>query len=425
MCVDTKLTVDLAHDGGIRTLGTRTALARAFPLGRQASIAELTRAALEGSSVSHLMQAAVSLIGRVMVGVDYACVGEIGPIGLRQIATHGVAEDDDPRLVEPDASTYVGLCSASAGECTIVTDWDAEVRFSGPAWLQLGCIKSSAFVPIRTYSGEEAFGFLNIHARNAREFPDDEIVYLEIVANVLSVAIAREKAQSVAAQYLEQFRALADNSPDIISRFDRDLRLIYVNGAAERLTGVCADDLVGRTMQDIRIDTPQVRALDLALRQVFRTGTQRMLELEAPTVLGPRTFQTYMAPEFDPDGTVRSIVVAARDITQQQRTEQERVGADERVLARLDELRELITRSHATHRQQIEAVVVQGQLTPRELQILSLIARGWSNREIADDLGVSRGNVKNQVSRLLEKLDVSDRTQAAIQAVRLGLVSDQ
>ena len=133
------------------------------------------------------------------------------------------------------------------------------------------------------------------------------------------------RPESVAAQYLEQFRALAD-SWYIISRFDRDLRLIYVNGATERITGVCANDLVGRTMQDIRIDTPQIRAPHLALRQVFRTGTQRMLELEAPTVLGPRSFQTYMAPEFDPDGTVRSIVVAARDITQQQRTEQERVG---------------------------------------------------------------------------------------------------
>ena len=56
---------------------------------------------------------------------------------------------------------------------------------------------------------------------------------------------------------------------------------------------------------------------------------------------------------------------------------------------------------------------------------MKLIARGWSDQEIAAELGVSRGNVKNQVSRLLEKLDVSDRTQAAVKAVRLGLVDEQ
>jgi DNA-binding NarL/FixJ family response regulator len=58
----------------------------------------------------------------------------------------------------------------------------------------------------------------------------------------------------------------------------------------------------------------------------------------------------------------------------------------------------------------------------RERQILRLVAQGWTNREIATELGLSRGNVKNHVSHLLEKLDVSDRTQAAAQAVRLGLL---
>ena len=83
-----------------------------------------------------------------------------------------------------------------------------------------------------------------------------------------------------------------------------------------------------------------------------------------------------------------------------------------------------MARSIAAHQQRLETVVVEGQLTPRERQIVNLIARGWSNQEIAAELGVSRGNVKNQVSRLLEKLDVSDRTQAAAKAVRLGLVDE-
>ena len=390
-----------------------------------ARIAELTRAALEGTSVSHLIQAAVRLIGREMPDIDYVCVGEVAPTGLRRIAAFGVPEDEVPVMLEPHPSTYLAMRSLRAGECVVIADWDAEVRFFEPAWLQLGCVKSSAFWPICTYPGGHVFGFLGLHAKHAREFPEDDVVYLEIVANVLGEATAREQAQELAAEHSQRFRALAENSPDMISRFDHDLRIIYVNGSVERLTGVSASKLVGRTLRDIRMNGPQVCALDLALRQVLRTGTQRTLDFEAPTVLGPRKFETYLTPELDLGGRVRSVVLAARDITQQQRTERECLVAHNRVLAELEELRELIARSTATHRQQIETVVVEAQLTPRERQILNLIARGWSNREIAAELRVSRGNVKNQVSRLLGKLDVSDRTQAATQAVRLGLVEVQ
>ena len=66
-------------------------------------------------------------------------------------------------------------------------------------------------------------------------------------------------------------------------------------------------------------------------------------------------------------------------------------------------------------------VVQAEQLTTRERQILPLLAAGWSNREIAAQLGVKTGTVKNHVAKILEKLDVSDRTQAAVRAVELGL----
>lgn len=59
-------------------------------------------------------------------------------------------------------------------------------------------------------------------------------------------------------------------------------------------------------------------------------------------------------------------------------------------------------------------------LTRRELEVLRLIARGLSNREIAEALGTAEGTVKNQTSSILSKLGVRDRTRAVLRAMELG-----
>ena len=62
-------------------------------------------------------------------------------------------------------------------------------------------------------------------------------------------------------------------------------------------------------------------------------------------------------------------------------------------------------------------------LTDRETEVLRLLARGLSNKEIARSLQVSEATVKTHVSNVLAKLGVPSRTQAALHAVRIGLVS--
>ncbi len=61
-------------------------------------------------------------------------------------------------------------------------------------------------------------------------------------------------------------------------------------------------------------------------------------------------------------------------------------------------------------------------LSPRELEILRLLANGATNKEIAAQLVLAEGTVKNHVTNILTKLDVTDRTRAALRARELGLV---
>ena len=64
-----------------------------------------------------------------------------------------------------------------------------------------------------------------------------------------------------------------------------------------------------------------------------------------------------------------------------------------------------------------------GALTPRETEVLTLVAKGHANRRIARELGISTSTVKNHVERIRAKLGASDRTRAVVMALEMGLVS--
>jgi DNA-binding NarL/FixJ family response regulator len=74
-----------------------------------------------------------------------------------------------------------------------------------------------------------------------------------------------------------------------------------------------------------------------------------------------------------------------------------------------------------TSRERGAAPSLPGTLTPRELEVLSRIALGETNRQIAKELHISLSTVKRHLERILSKLGVSDRTQAAVKAIEIGL----
>lgn len=111
----------------------------------------------------------------------------------------------------------------------------------------------------------------------------------------------------------------------------------------------------------------------------------------------------YMLKDAEPEALVRSI----RSCVSGGISLQDHVAA--KVIPRLLQAQE-------------DAPDVDPSITPRELSILRLVGEGRSNKEIAEELGLSVGTVKNHISQIMDKLELRDRTQLAIYAIRHHVV---
>lgn len=84
-----------------------------------------------------------------------------------------------------------------------------------------------------------------------------------------------------------------------------------------------------------------------------------------------------------------------------------------------EELRQLQAFSSARKAE----VSVPSIITPRETEILAYIARGYMNKQVAHELGLSEHTIKNHLSSIMHKLDVNDRTQAVVLAINNGWIA--
>jgi|GEM_PF-2745175 PAS domain S-box len=129
-------------------------------------------------------------------------------------------------------------------------------------------------------------------------------------------------ARETAREREEQFRALVEHSPAPVARFDRSLRLLYVNPAVEALLGREAEKLVGRTLTAVLRDpsggeSEALRQLRGALERVFASGAEAQEELVIEFEPGrKRWYQVRFTPEHAPEsGAVDSVLTVAHDIT--------------------------------------------------------------------------------------------------------------
>ena len=130
-------------------------------------------------------------------------------------------------------------------------------------------------------------------------------------------ALEREVREGAAQlrQAEEKFRTLVENLPDVVARFDSDLRHLYVSPAVERVTGRPPQDFVGKTNRELGMPSELVERWDAALRRVFATGRPERLEFAFPAPDGTRHFDCRLVPEPGPGGAISSVLSVARDVT--------------------------------------------------------------------------------------------------------------
>ncbi len=124
-----------------------------------------------------------------------------------------------------------------------------------------------------------------------------------------------------------KFRALVENSPDIIARFDRALRHLYISPAITGITGVETQEFIGRTVRELGIPDELAERLEGGVLEVFETGEKLSFHVNVPTRLGMRHLDFRLIPEKSPDGTVESVLSVASDVTDRKHIEEQLVHA--------------------------------------------------------------------------------------------------
>jgi len=176
-------------------------------------------------------------------------------------------------------------------------------------------------------------------------------------------------------------------------------------------------------LQMVATDTPDIVLMDVRMPEM-----DGLAALERVKALAPRASVLMLTLYDDPDYLLRALAGGAagyvlKDGSRDELIRAIRITAEGGAVVAPTMLPDLLRRIG-----QMGTILPDRARSPRfhlsdrELQVLSLIAKGYTNQQIADKLIVSPTTIKTHVQNILQKLDVSDRTQAAVYAVRYGLI---
>ncbi len=217
------------------------------------------------------------------------------------------------------------------------------------------------------------------------------------------VAVIRGRINR-ARQRERDFRALADNAPDMVMRFGRDGRLVYANSATETYVGFICEVMRGKTIDELAQLGPSLPVSTGSVLQVMRENSALVYETTCASGRGPRHFESRLVPELDPHGVPKSVLAITRDITDQKHSEASlRETRDELArVARVITVGELTASIAHEVNQPLAAIVTNGQACLR-----------WLNRDVPD-LPEIRTSVEQMVRDGIRGSEVVSRIRALL-----------
>jgi len=199
-----------------------------------------------------------------------------------------------------------------------------------------------------------------------------------------------------------------------------DDHLVVRAGVCNLLSGVADIEVVGeaedgrQAVEEAKRCAPDVVLMDLRLPQLSGVEATRQILAAQPRV------GIVILTTADAEAEVLTAIEAGALGYVAKTSRREELLEAIRSIARGDAwLPPHLTRRLLTH---LKPRPAPGTLTQRERAVLMLLARGWSNREIARELGVTDITVRTHVTHVLGKLGVHNRVEAALHALRAGMV---
>lgn len=219
---------------------------------------------------------------------------------------------------------------------------------------------------------------------------------LEIPGKKINVLIVDDHA--VVRQGLRTFLELQDD----------------ITVVGEAVNGRVAVEMAGKLQPDVVL-------IDLVMPELDGISATRQIRSTSPSS------QVIALTSFSEDDRIIPVIQAGacsyvlKDISPEELIEVVRAAYRGEARLHPDVARKLMNQVARPQTQ----VQVAGSLTEREIEVVRCIARGMSNRDIANEMVISEKTVKTHVSSILSKLALDDRTQLAIYALKHGLAEDQ
>ncbi|HPN09403.1 MAG TPA: PAS domain S-box protein, partial [Syntrophales bacterium] len=130
----------------------------------------------------------------------------------------------------------------------------------------------------------------------------------------------RKRSEEALRESEKKFRTLTQNTPDIISRIDRQGRHIFINKAIEKVANHTVEDYLGKTNEELGMPEESLVLWNHQFRKAFETAKLVNFEFDFPSPDGIRNFFSTVVPEFDEEGRVSTLLILARDITDRKKS---------------------------------------------------------------------------------------------------------